>query len=121
MISKYFKRDEFACRCGCKFATVDVELLAVLEDLREHFKSPVYINSGCRCPARNFEIGGSDGSKHTQGIAVDFRIKDVCPDTVTDYLFEKYPDKYGIGQYRGRTHIDVRKSKARWDKRKDGK
>lgn len=45
-ISKHFSRREFLCKCG--FATVDVELVAVLEDVREHFDSGVTINSGVR-------------------------------------------------------------------------
>jgi hypothetical protein len=41
----------------------------------------------------------------------------VHDDKVADYLEEKYPDKYGIGRYIGRTHLDIRKTKARWDNR----
>lgn len=113
-LSRYFSRAEFACKCGCGFNTVDVELLAVLEDVREHFNTPVIITSGCRCWYNNQKAGGATNSKHLKGNAADFVVKDVHEDRVATYLEEKYPDKYGIGRYEGRTHIDVRDKKGRW-------
>jgi uncharacterized protein YcbK (DUF882 family) len=118
MVNPFFKRSEFACQCGCGFDAVDAELLEVLTDLREHFDRPVIINSGNRCQAHNASIGGSaPNSKHTKGIAADVRVKGVHADDVADYLENKYPNKYGIGRYIGRTHIDVRETLARWDYR----
>ena len=32
---------------------------------------------------------------------------------MTQY-YDKYPDKYGIGMYSSFTHIDTRRTKARW-------
>lgn len=29
---KYFKRNEFECKCGCSFDTVDFELAEVMDD-----------------------------------------------------------------------------------------
>ncbi len=115
-ISKYFRREEFACKCGCEFATVDVELIGVLEDVREFFGSPVILNCGCRCSTHNAEVGGAERSKHLLGIAADIRVKDVEPDKVFSYLNKKYLTTYGIGRYNSFTHIDVRPFKARWDK-----
>jgi len=117
MNSLHFKRCEFACKCGCGFDVVDVELLAVLEDVREHFGFPVYITSGNRCAKHNASIGGAEHSKHTVGIAADFHVATIDDDKVADYLERMYPNKYGIGRYVGRTHIDVRPTKARWDLR----
>ena len=114
-ISKYFKRKEFACRCGCGFETVDIELLEVLEDVREHFGKPVVINCACRCEQHNAEEGGAKGSKHKLGIAADIRVKDVEPDRVFSYLDSKYSTTYGVGRYHTFTHIDVRSTLARWD------
>ena len=74
-MNKYFKRSEFACKCGCGFAPVDNELLEVLSIVRVRFKSPVTINSACRCEAHNESVGGADGSKHKLGIAADIDIK----------------------------------------------
>ena len=114
---KFFKRREFECKCGCGFNTVDFELSEVMDDIREHFKEEVTITSGCRCRKHNKAEGGEDGSTHLIGQACDFKVKNAHEDVVADYLEKKYPNKYGIGRYNGRTHIDVRLSKARWDMR----
>jgi uncharacterized protein YcbK (DUF882 family) len=117
-IKGHFKRSEFSCKCGCGFSSMDAELLEVLEDVRAHFNSPIKINSGCRCQKHNKEIGGAETSMHTKGMACDFVVLNLNnQDPVADYLENKYQDKYGIGRYVGRTHVDVREGKARWDNR----
>lgn len=93
---------------------MDYELLEVLEDVRSYFNSPVNINSGSRCISHNHTVGGSAHSQHLYGKAADIVVKDIEADVVAEYLEQKYSDKYGIGRYNGRTHIDVRSSKARW-------
>jgi uncharacterized protein YcbK (DUF882 family) len=113
-ISQYFSREEFACQCGCGFATVDVELINVLESVREYFDSPIKINSGCRCAAHNFDVGGVKGSRHKLGIAADIVVKDVSPETVYAYIDSTFPSSYGVGSYQTFTHIDVRGHRARW-------
>lgn len=112
-ISPHFKRSEFSCRCGCGFAAADIELVAVLEDLREAFDAPVYIRSGCRCPAHNFAVAGSKKSYHMRGMAADITTG-ARPDEVYEYLAGKYKDCYGIGSYKTFTHIDVRSVATRW-------
>jgi uncharacterized protein YcbK (DUF882 family) len=116
-ISKHFNRYEFECQCGCGFNVVDVELVKVLEKVREHFDEPIVITSGCRCSAHNAKVGGAPHSKHKNGVAVDFKVQNCNQDEVADYLLTNYSDRYGIGRYIGRTHLDVRVGKARWDKR----
>lgn len=116
MLNKYFKRREFACKCGCGTSTVDAELLQVITDVREHFGRPVIINSGHRCFKHNANVGGARNSQHLTGKAADIRVAEFAPRTVAAYLEEKYPDKYGIGRYHNFVHIDVRDGKARWGK-----
>lgn len=116
-ISQHFKREEFSCKCGCGYDTVDYALLTALEDVRAYFGKPITITSGCRCKAHNEAEGGSKDSQHLYGKAADFVVAGIWEGDVVSYLKEKYPDKYGIGEYIGRTHLDVRDSKARWDKR----
>ncbi|MBC5790597.1 D-Ala-D-Ala carboxypeptidase family metallohydrolase [Providencia sp. JUb39] len=111
---KYFKKQEFACRCGCGQSDVADELLTVLVDVREHFGKPVIINSANRCPTHNKNVGGAKNSMHLKGIAADIRVSGVSPVEVHKYLTEKYPHSYGIGKYNTFTHIDVRDYKARW-------
>jgi uncharacterized protein YcbK (DUF882 family) len=113
---KFFTRSEFACKCGCGFAAVDAELLSILQNLREHFSTPVVINSACRCPSHNAKVGGEPNSQHMFGLAVDIVVRGVSPAKVAQYLNGKYENKYGIGEYLTWTHIDVREKKARWKK-----
>lgn len=139
-VSKHFDRHEFSCKCGCGQDTVDVELIHVLEDLRDRFenyygKVRVIITSGNRCKAHNDSINGAPKSTHLRSIAADFYIeywsvgswnkhrgvydrgfKKISPAEIADYLEKKYPHRYGIGRYQGRTHLDVRAEKARWSK-----
>ena len=124
-LTSHVSRHELACRCGCGFDAVDLELAGVIEDCVSHFEAvvghrlAVHFNSGNRCAGYNGTVNGAAaGSQHTKGIACDFRISGVPADTVADYLEGRFPDRYGIGRYMGRTHIDVRLGMARWDKRK---
>ena len=116
-ISTHFSRWEFSCKCGCCYDTADYLLIVVLEDLHDYFDRTITINSGNRCESHNSAVGGSDHSQHKFAKGADIVVKDIHADNVADYLEERYPDKYGIGRYDGRTHIDVRPNKARWDKR----
>lgn len=113
-VSPHFLRGEFACKCGCRFAQPDPELLEVLEAVRRYYNKPVVINSGCRCKAHNASVGGSPNSAHMQGIAADIEVRDVSPSEVQALLLNWFKDRYGIGTYNTFTHIDVRKDKARW-------
>ena len=113
-ISTHFNRKEFECKCGCKFGAVDVELLRLLEEVREYFGKPVNITSACRCDSHNKKVGGSPKSQHKQARAADIVIKDIHPDKVYAYFDSRYPTQYGMGSYDSFTHIDTRDYKARW-------
>ena len=115
-LSANFSRDEFKCNCGnCDYDTVDIELLRILQHLRDHFKKPVKITSGNRCVPYNAEVGGSKNSYHVRGRAADIQIDGVSNGEVQRYLLSKYQDKYGIGCYSSFTHIDTRTGKGRWN------
>jgi uncharacterized protein YcbK (DUF882 family) len=113
-LSKHFDREEFACKDGCGFSTVDAELLKLLEIVREHFNRPIIINSACRCEDHNKAVGGKTHSKHLLGIAADIVIVGVPPIIIAEFIDKHEPLKYGIGVYGGFVHVDVRSKKARW-------
>ena len=113
-ISPHFKRSEFACKCGCGFDTVDVDLISVLEAVRHEFNSPVTVNSGCRCDGHNMRIGGAADSLHRIGKAADIVVNDIDPVDVAAWLNGAYPKSLGIGTYRTHTHVDVRLNRERW-------
>ena len=121
---KYFKKSEFTChgkncsadgKSGCGVSIVDVELGDVLDDLRGHYNTPITITSGYRCEKHNTAVGGAKNSQHMQGIAADIKVSGKEPSEVYKLLNEKYPNKYGIGLYKGWVHLDIRTTKARWN------
>ena len=115
-LSQHFSRKEFACKCGCGFDTVDVETLQLLEDLRQHFNTPIFINSACRCQSHNRNVGGSAKSQHVRGRAADIDVADISPGVVYSYLTSTYPKKFGFGLYDNFIHVDTRSNgPARWE------
>lgn len=130
-LSKNLSRSEFKCPCPCQVDTVDYELVVALQGVVDYFQAKypdydvgIHINSGNRCSDYNKTIpSASITSKHTEYRASDFYLYDkktgnrIPEDDVADYLETKYYNKYGIGRYRGRTHIDTRAQMSRWDRR----
>lgn len=113
-LTRNFDREEYACSCGCEPIAVDYELALVVQDVREFIDAPLRITSAYRCSKYNKKVGGAKNSKHLLGIAADIQSDHVKPHVIQSYLKNKYPDKYGIGEYETFTHIDVRPNKARW-------
>ena len=116
-LSKNFSRSEFACKCGCGQAIINEELVDVLQRLRDYVELPIRITSANRCEKHNANVGGVKDSKHIIGQAADIQVDGLEPETLYRVLDQWYPSTYGLGVYNTFTHIDVRKSKARWDKR----
>lgn len=115
-VSRHFNRDEFACRCGCGFDTVDIETLAVLEAVRRHFDAPVTITSGCRCPDHNRKVGGARNSQHVRGRAADIQVHGIDPGDVHDWIEAEFGEVVSLGRYATFTHVDTRSDgPARWN------
>lgn len=74
--SKYFKPEEFACKCGCGFKTIDVGLVFNLDIIRGILNKPLIILSGCRCEKWNAHEGGEKNSDHLTGDGVDVKAID---------------------------------------------
>lgn len=70
---KYFKQEEFTCKCGCGGCDISQNLVNKLNTVREILGKPIKINSGFRCEDHNRKIGGSATSSHLRGLAVDIR------------------------------------------------
>ena len=137
-LSDNFNEREFLCTCNGQHCSglhedgVNPLLVILLQRIREYYDKPVVLNSGYRCPQRNEDVGGvpktgrSIGSRHMYGTAADIRIQSVparkvgrvAEDLLRELRLkdERFKGVYGgIGIYPRRfTHIDVRKSKARW-------
>lgn len=75
---KYFKLEEFKCKCGGKYCTgypavVSRSLALKLDQKMRPKYGAMSIISGLRCKRWNVIQGGVSGSKHTKGKAVDFQ------------------------------------------------
>lgn len=112
-----FALGELASKDGADEVLVDDGLPVLLQQIRDHFKVPVTINSGYRSPAHNAAVGGVKNSQHTLGTAADIVVRGVSPLEVAQYAEHLMPDRGGIGVYLGFTHVDVRRPRARWDNR----
>ena len=113
-LSPDFRVREFACRDGSDKILVDLRLVHVLQQIRDHFGRPVIINSAYRTKEYNSKIGGAKASQHCLGTAADITVKGVSPSAVAAYAETLLPSTGGIGRYANFTHIDVRETKARW-------
>jgi len=112
----HFTRSEFACKCGCGFDTVDMELINLCNDVREFEGASVVVLSGCRCELHNAAIGGAKHSQHKLARAADLAVSD--PWKTYQYVCNKYSNCYGFGLYDWGVHVDTRSGNpARWDYR----
>lgn len=68
---RYFRMEEFQCKCGCKSNGMQASTIEKLEKAREKADIPFSITSGYRCKAHNRAVGGKSGGAHTLGYAVD--------------------------------------------------
>lgn len=113
-IAKNFKAREFDCQGnGCCIETpIDEKLVDFLQNIRDHFKKPVYLTS-YRCPVHNsLTPNASKNSRHLYGQAADFHIDGVEPKEIAKYA-ESIGVK-GIGLYDTFVHIDTRETKSFW-------
>lgn len=117
-LSKNFSRSEFKCKCGeCEQVGPDPKLIEELQKIRDHFHVPMKIHSGHRCQKYNESVGGASRSQHLKGTAADFTLEGISNNQVQEYVLRENYDRFGIGRYRGFTHLDVRGYVARWDNR----
>lgn len=75
---KYFKLEEFKCKCGGRYCTgypavVSRSLALKLDQKIRPKYGAITIISGLRCKQWNNMQGGVSGSYHTKGKAVDFQ------------------------------------------------
>ncbi len=115
-ISAHFQVKEFHSKNDrADLVKVDERLIELLENIREYTGKPVIINSGYRSAAYNATIkNAAKNSQHVQGKAADIRITGVTPAKVAEIAECYLGSSGGIGIYSTFTHVDVRKSCARW-------
>lgn len=108
---KYFKRSEFACRCGkCGGYPAEMKQLVVeaADRAREHFGRACHVSSGIRCEKHNAEVGGVPGSRHLSGKAIDCRVDGVAADTLLGYVKALPNIAYAYKIDENYIHMDVK-------------
>ena len=88
---KWWSREEFRCQCGGKYcsgfpAEPDHRLVALADNVREHFGLPGDRSSGLRCPTWNRLCNGVWNSLHMEGKALDFRIRGRSSEETLEYV-----------------------------------
>ncbi len=114
-LSANFKIREFDCKgAGCCSGTkIDEKLVVYLQQIRDKFQKPVYIQSGYRCLVHNAKVeNAASKSRHIDGMAADIAVDGVEPLAVAQ--FAESIGVLGIGLYDDFVHIDTRKEKSFW-------
>lgn len=108
---KYFKKDEFKCKCGkyCNGFPAEPEekLIKVADRVREHFGNKITVSSGVRCEKHNANVGGVAGSRHKLGKAMDFCVSGFSASAVLDYVQKQPEIRYAYAIDSNYVHMDV--------------
>ena len=104
---KYFRREEFACRCGCGASEMEEKLIKTADKVRDYFGKPITVSSGRRCTKHNAKVGGVSNSRHLSGKAMDFCVSGMSADMVLTYV-QKLPEiRYAYAIDRNFVHMDI--------------
>lgn len=70
-LSRNFTVKEFACQDSTDQVLIDLDLVAILQAMRDQLGTPITITSGYRTLSHNAAVGGAPNSFHTKGQAAD--------------------------------------------------
>lgn len=105
-IAPNFKVKEFACHDGTDQVLIDIELLPVLQLIRDNIGQSININSGYRTQSYNKKVGGASNSFHLYGRAFDISVSDGETQNLKDLAFSI--GTKGIIGYDNFVHMDSR-------------
>jgi uncharacterized protein YcbK (DUF882 family) len=108
-LTKNFSYSEFECRCGCKFNSVQIDLVTRLQRVRDEWKWPIRINSGSRCETHNDWEGGTIESSHLIGMAADIKCNQSAKRYALLPIILKHFPRIGVGE--DFIHVDVNPDK----------
>ena len=116
-LTEHFQVKEFKCNDGSDKILIDLDLVEILETIRQYFNKAITVISGYRTEAYNRKVSNAQNSQHCLGTAADIKVDGVSPIAVAllcEYALMK--DFGGIGLYKGQnfTHIDTREKPTRW-------
>jgi uncharacterized protein YcbK (DUF882 family) len=87
-LSRNLTVGEIACRCGCGFRTLTQETIDTFQAIRDFVDRPITITSGCRCRARNADVGGKANSAHLTGEGLDLQVNGMTARQLGDRIKE---------------------------------
>lgn len=128
--------------CKAHKSVAHMPLVLTLQEAADHFKQvykatevSIEITCGNRCKKHDVDVQTKDtgktraeaeamDSQHVYCVAADHKIKvltgmywmTVEPEDIYNYYDKKYFDRFGVGLYSNRVHVDTRSKKARWGK-----
>lgn len=110
---KYFSASEFTMDGQPVFHKMNPAFLELLDKCRDLAGVPFVITSSYRSPSKNRRVGGSVGSMHLYGRAVDIE----CPDGATRWKIVKAALSLGlsVGVMRSALHLDNREFPVMFD------
>ena len=111
---KWFKREEFACKCGGRYcngypAEMQEAVVKIADAAREHFGKPAHVVSGLRCEKWNAHEGGVANSQHMYGEAIDLRIDGVDSETLRQFVASQPGHRYSYRINGTNVHFDINK------------
>lgn len=109
---RWWKREEFRCRCGGKYcdgfpAEPKQELVELADQVRTHFGRPGIPSSGLRCAKHNAACGGVANSRHLSGKALDFRIRGIGAKETLGYIRTLPGVRYAYAIDGNYVHMDI--------------
>ncbi len=113
---RFFKREEFACKCGCETNEIRDQIILVCDALREKCDFPFVISSGYRCENHPIEAAKVKPGSHQGGYAADIACSGARAQTLIRHALNEGITRIGInqkGSHSGRfVHIDVDKGRV---------
>lgn len=119
--STYFYAHEFECRCtndSCREQRINVDLISKLNKIRIDLGSPIIINSGFRCAAKQqelldkgYEAAPVGTSQHELGRALD--ISPLDPKKLVELKNLAAEQFMSLGLANTFVHVDLRNDKIR--------
>jgi len=126
-ISKYFSVGEVTKndpqRIPIAGSDIEKNILALareLDKIREDWDSAIIVTSWYRPPAVNKAVGGSSGSQHLYGRAVDIKPANNDLTRFQSWLDQNWFGALGYGARKGFVHLDIRNGKGWKDSGKKG-
>ena len=107
---KYFKKSEFACKCGkCGgFPSEPKEkLIRVADEVRKNLGGAATVSSGVRCKTHNANVGGVSNSRHLSGKAMDFCVAGKTANQVLAEVKKHSEIRYAYAIDNRYVHMDI--------------